>query len=329
MARAGGSGGAAAADAVGEALVAVLDGDLDRAERGLRRLAERDSDRAILHLALARLYRRRGEIGRAIQLHQNLLLREGLSKHERRLAQRGLADDFRSGGFLRRAEAAYEEVLAGDPRDPIALAGYLRVLEDRGELRRATEVAARLARVSGARTPWIEAQRWCALAKAEHADGHSDRARKAVGRALRADPDYGPAWLFLGELEAERGRARKALSAWTRGSQRDAGSAAEAYPKIEATHAALGRARDTERMLRGVLESQPGDEAALLALCRLLAARGETRAALATLEKESGSAAASLAIEVERCRLLLADDDPAARPALEALLDRVEGDLRA
>ena len=82
-------------------------------------------------------------------------------------------------------------------------------------------------------------------------------------------------------------------------------------------------------MLRGVLERTPGDEAALLALCRLLAARGDTRVALQTLEKEAGSAEDSLAVSVERCRLLLAEDDPAARPALEALLDRVEGDLRA
>ncbi len=326
----GGIGGAARAeDVVSRALVWVLDNDLDRAERVLRELAQRDSSRAVVHLALARIYRRRGEIGRAIQLHQNLLLREGLTKAEWRQAQRGLAEDFRSGGFLRRAEAAYEEVLAEDAKDPVALGGLLRVLEDRGEQRRAIDIADRLGRVAGTRSPWVQAQRWCALARAEHAEGRSAEARKAVGKALRADPDHGPSWLLLGELEAERGRTRKALAAWCRAAERDPGVAAEAYPKIEATHAALGRPRDTEGLLRRALERNARDVDALLALGRLLAARGDAREALDLLEKEAGVEPAPLALETLRCRLLLAEEDADARPALEALLDRLERDLSA
>lgn len=132
---------------------------------------------------------------------------------------------------------------------------------------------------------------------------------------------------MLGELEAERGRTRKALSAWQRAAERDPSVAALAYPKIEATHAALGRPRDTERWLRRTLERRPGDEATLIALCRVLSARGETREALQVLEKEGNVAAVPLSLALLRCRLLLAEDDKGARAALEALLDRVEGDL--
>jgi lipopolysaccharide biosynthesis regulator YciM len=321
------AGAAEAEDVLSQALVWILDNDLDRAEVALRELAQRNSDRAILHLALARVYRRRGEIGRAIQLHQNLLLREGLSKTERRQAKRGLAEDFRSGGFLRRAEAAYEELLAEDSKDPVALGGLLRVLEDRGELRRVIDVAGRLRRVSGDRSAWAQAQQWCALAKAEHAQGRSVEARKALGRALRADPDHGASWLLLGELEAERGRTRKALTAWRRAAERDPASAAEAYPKIEATNAALGRPRDTEQLLRRALEEKAGDEDALLALCHLLEARGDAREALDLLEKERGVDVAPLALASLRCRLLLAEEDTGARPALETLLDRIDRDL--
>jgi lipopolysaccharide biosynthesis regulator YciM len=321
----GGIGGAAGAHRIlGQVLVWVVDGELDRAERALRTLAQEHSDEAILHLALARVYRRRGEIGRAIQLHQNLLLREGLSKDDRRDAHRGLAEDFRSGGFIRRAEAAYEEVLAADPRDPIALAGLLRILEDRGELRRAIDMAKRLGRATGNVSPWVEAQRWCAFARAEAAEGRNPEARKAAARALRADPDHGGAWLLLGELEAERGRTGKALAAWQRAAERDPASAAAAYPKIEATHAALGRPRDTERLLKRVLQQKPGDEAALAALCRLLAARGEVSAALDVLEKAGSIESAPLMVALLRCRLLLGEAEADPRPALEAFLDRIE-----
>ncbi len=53
--------------------------------------------------ALARLYRQQGEFGRAIQLHQNLLLRRDLDAEQRIEVLGELAEDFRKAGFLRRA----------------------------------------------------------------------------------------------------------------------------------------------------------------------------------------------------------------------------------
>ena len=64
------------------------------------------------HLALGRLYRMRGEVGRAIRVHQNLLLRSDLAREHMQTALEDLAEDFRQGGFLQRAIASYEEVLA-------------------------------------------------------------------------------------------------------------------------------------------------------------------------------------------------------------------------
>src|SRR5690606_26718184 len=101
--------------AVRRALVAVLDGDLERAEALLAGVVQRDSQELDVYLALARLFRQRGEIGRAIHVHQSLLLRPDVGGEARFAALVGLADDFRAGGFLRRAIAAYEEVLAERP----------------------------------------------------------------------------------------------------------------------------------------------------------------------------------------------------------------------
>ena len=54
------------------ALLSVLDQNLDRAEETLVRALRSDADGFESYLALARLYRMRGEIGRAIRVHQNL-----------------------------------------------------------------------------------------------------------------------------------------------------------------------------------------------------------------------------------------------------------------
>jgi lipopolysaccharide biosynthesis regulator YciM len=98
-------------------------------------------------------------------------------------------------------------------------------------------------------------------------------------KALRRDPSSAPAWLNLGELEAEKGHAKRALAAWRKIPEVDRRRAAEVYPRLEATYAAVGRARDFEGELSKRLKEAPDDGVARLALARSLAARGEMEGA--------------------------------------------------
>ncbi len=68
------------------ALLATLDRDLDRAEELLSRAVRIDSSGVEPFVALGRLFRMRGEIGRAIRIHQNLLLRPELVTEDRLLS---------------------------------------------------------------------------------------------------------------------------------------------------------------------------------------------------------------------------------------------------
>ena len=99
-----------------KALLAVLDRDLDSAEALLTHAVGLDTKQVEPYMALARLYRMRGEIGRAIRMHQNLLLRADLTKEQTVVALVDLASDFRQGGFLQRAIASYDEALSHDPK---------------------------------------------------------------------------------------------------------------------------------------------------------------------------------------------------------------------
>jgi lipopolysaccharide biosynthesis regulator YciM len=265
--------------ALREVLRLVLDDDLEAAEKILARIVKDDSDQIDAYLALARLYRRRGETGRAIRLHQNLLLRTDLPPEVRDEALLGLAGDFRQGGFLQRAIAAYEEVLDRRPRDVVSLRALVRLHADVRSFPRALELSRRLARVEGGDGRGEEARLLVESAEAAIAEGRSDEARRALKKALRRDPSSAPAWLNLGELEAEKGHAKRALAAWRKVPEVDRRRAPEVYPRLEATYAALGRARDFETELRKRLEEEPDDGEARLALARALAARGEMEGA--------------------------------------------------
>ncbi len=297
--RAFGSGGRtqeARDDEFRKALLRLLDRDLGSAEEALTRAAQRDSTDIDAYLALAALFRTKGEIGRAIRIHQNLLLRPDLSDGEKNAALAGLALDFQRGGFLQRAIAAFEELLERDGKDATALAALAELHADARNWKRALEMTRRHAKVTGEDGRAAEADLWVRAAGAAQAEGRGDDARRDLRRALRKNPDSVDAWIALGALEADRGKDKKALAAWSKVPEIDRRAGPRVYPQIEATYAALGKSKDYEGFLRGLIEERPGDAGARLALVHGLLSRGDAteaeKEARALLERDASSLAA-------------------------------------
>lgn len=89
----------------------LLNEDHDKAIDAFVEVAKLDTETIELHFALGNLFRRRGEIERAIRVHQSLLSRADLPKEDRDHAQHEIAQDFFKAGMLDRAEAAFKAVL--------------------------------------------------------------------------------------------------------------------------------------------------------------------------------------------------------------------------
>jgi len=265
------------------ALLSVLDQNLDRAETALLRIVRSDADGVESYLALARLLRSRGEIGRAIRVHQNLLLRDDLRKDQRLTVLTDLAVDFSQGGYEDRAIACYEDVILDDKRNLDSLRALVPLCEQTGRYSRAIEYSRRLMRLEGSKRSGEEARLYAEMARAQFAEGEHDEARRSAKKALRCDQRCVDAWVLLGDLEAERGRAKAALAAWSEVPRLDRAAGSRVYTKLEATHAALGRIRDFESFVRGLLEEQPHDADARRALATLLAARGDVDAGVSEL----------------------------------------------
>jgi lipopolysaccharide biosynthesis regulator YciM len=306
-------------------LSALLEDDLDGAEAALAALVRDDSSQIEVYLLLGQLYRRRGEIARAIRVHQNLLLREDLGDAHRERALRGLARDFRKGGFLTRAIAAYEELRDRCPRDPETLAALARLRADARDFDGALDAQRRWARVSGEDGRPGEAALWLERSEAERAEGRVDTARRALAKSLKLARDQGPAWLRLGELEAERGKPKKAVAAWRKALEADRRVAAAVYPQLEAALSELGRSAQYEGDLRARVEADPHDAGARLALSRSLATRGEAGAALEEIEALLTHEPERLDLHAARARLLLvAGREGEAAKALGALVEVLE-----
>lgn len=294
--------------ALRSALLAVLDRDLDKAEEQLARAVRVDADGVESYLALARLYRSRGEIGRAIRVHQNLILRDDLTKKQRLTALVDLGADYRQGGFLQRAIATFEDVLVQDKHHLEALRALVVLLARARNYARAIELSRKLAKFEGRERGPAEARLYVGMARAAHAEGDHDEARRATKKALREDKRCVEAWVLLGELETERGRSKAALAAWSEVPRLDLRSGPRIYDQLEAAYAAVGRGREFEAFLRGLLEDHPGDVGVLRALARLLAARGDLDAAVAELRLLQGPELDDLGARAALGRILLANN---------------------
>src|SRR5690606_22992622 len=89
----------------------ILNEEPDRAIDAFVEVAKLDPETTELHFALGSLFRRRGEMERAIRVHQSLLSRADLPQAEREHALHEIAHDYLKAGMLDRAEQAFQQVL--------------------------------------------------------------------------------------------------------------------------------------------------------------------------------------------------------------------------
>ncbi|MBV2180489.1 MAG: lipopolysaccharide assembly protein LapB [Castellaniella sp.] len=121
----------------------LLNEEPDRAIDAFIEVAKLDPETTELHFALGSLFRRRGEIERAIRVHQSLLSREDLPLADRENAQFELAQDFLKAGMLDRAEHGFQAI-AHTRYAQEAIRALIRIYESEHDWPRAIEAVQQL-----------------------------------------------------------------------------------------------------------------------------------------------------------------------------------------
>jgi lipopolysaccharide biosynthesis regulator YciM len=248
----------------------VLSDDSDAAIAALSDAARLGTEEAIdTYLALGALFRRTGDLSRAVRLHRNMLVYPGLDPARAAEVERELAEDYRRSGMLE--EAA--ELLRPRATSDRASAELLReVLADQGRWTEAAEVQRRF---GGEGPDPLLAHLWAGAARAE-LDASPGSAEAHARRAVEADPASPDALLALAEVEAAGRRWPVALDAVDRALAADPRCAVLAWPALE-------RIRDRDgalALLERSIEAAPGDAALRMLQGRLLHAEGRSGEAL-------------------------------------------------
>src|SRR5215813_4812118 len=198
--------------------------------RGLNFLINQQPDKAIeafievvkvdpqtveLHFALGNLFRRRGEVERAIRMHQNLADRADLATEQRVSAVFELGQDYLKAGLLDRAEEMFQK-LAGTPYEQSAFKFLLEIYEQEKDWLQAIDVSRRMDSVTGQSSQREIAHFYCELAQSEMTHSRPEQARSYLQEALNINRKCVRAHVLLGDIALSERQPEEAIECWKR-----------------------------------------------------------------------------------------------------------------
>jgi len=239
--------------------------------RGLNFLINQQPDKAIeafievvkvdpqtveLHFALGSLFRRRGEVERAIRMHQNLVDRADLATEQRLTALYELAQDYLKAGLLDRAEDMFLK-LEGTSYEQSALKFLLEIYEQEKDWMKAIDASRRMDAVTGHSSQREIAHFYCELGQSEMTHSRPERARGYLEEALNVNRKCARAYLLLGDLALQQGKTTEAIDWWKRIEGQNPAYLPLAAERFLGAYRQLGRLDEGVSLLRGYLTSYP------------------------------------------------------------------------
>ncbi len=234
-----------------------LDDRPDKAVDLFVRVLDVNEETVETHLALGSVFRRRGEVDRAIQIHQNLVARTSLSNEQRARALLELGEDYMRSGLLDRAEGLFGRLLNFPAHEGTALHNLSLIhQQERGWLA-AIDDCRRLEEVTGRSLRTEIAHFYCELAIESRQEGDASTAGTLLEQALLADPACARALLMSARLAIKSGLYERAEELLKCVEQRTPSFTIEIITPLRECFEARGRLRDLLDYLLEVLNRHP------------------------------------------------------------------------
>ena len=234
----------------------LLNEQPDKAIESFIEVVKVDPQTIDLHFALGSLFRRQGEIDRAIRMHQNLLDRPDLPADKRTIATYELAQDFHRAGLLDRAEELFNK-LNGTPYEHSSLAHLISIYETEKDWGKAIAATRRMEAL--AKQPYFKeiAQYHCELAQAALLKADYASATSELDAAFAAYRGCARATLLAGDADAQQGKATEAIAAWRKIESQNPPFLALAADRFADAYRKQGDAAQGIRVLRSYQAQYP------------------------------------------------------------------------
>ena len=235
----------------------LLNEQTDQALEHFLEMVRVDDNTIETHFALGSLFRRRGEVDRAIRIHQNIIARPDLASEQRDQAIYSLAKDYQRAGLLDRAENMFARLAQGSRYQVEALEQLCRIYEQEKEWEKAIDAGQQLERLSGESLALQIAHYYCELAEQASEQGDFAAARAYVKKSQSGRRRTQRGALTRADVARAAGDYKTAIKLYNRILDEEAYLIAETLPRLVDTYNEEGSVSALQKDLAGLLKRNP------------------------------------------------------------------------
>jgi len=260
----------------------LLSDEPDKAVDTLMKMISVNNDTVETHIAMGNFFRHRGELDRAIRVHQNLISRDEINSQQESVALLELGTDYLLAGFLERAEGVFLQLLENERHFETAQKKLFNIYQVTKEWSKAIELASRSIQVTPKQQHLyvLLSHFYCEQAKIHLEEKDTDAAFVMLKKAIVIDGSQVRAWLELGKLSIEKEQYSEAINYLSEVPKRDLDWLGEAIPYLETCAAKTDGWDQLEIMLEPYWQKCASS---YISKVGLLARRGESEHAIEIL----------------------------------------------
>tara|TARA_B100001996_G_C18640873_1_gene585580 strand:+ start:456 stop:1625 length:1170 start_codon:yes stop_codon:yes gene_type:complete len=232
----------------------VLNEQPDKAIEVFIRMTEVDSETVETHLALGNLFRRRGEVDRAIRVHQNLIARPTLNQDQRAHALLELGMDYMRSGLLDRAEKLFLELVNLDLYLSEAYSHLLEIYQQEKDWENAISVAKKNEIISGENFSPIIAQFYCEIAENDLNIGKINNAKGKIDDAISFNSKCVRASIIEARIFQLKGKIDYAIKSYKRVELQDSNYITETISPLYDCYKEKGNINEFIKYLRELVK---------------------------------------------------------------------------
>jgi lipopolysaccharide assembly protein B len=234
----------------------VLSRKTDEALELFVQMAKVDEDTLETHFALGHLFRRRGEMERAIRVHENLLARPNLNDVQRHQAVFSLAEDYLGAGLFDRAEKLFGEITDSPTLAENALEKLVYIYEREREWQKAIEAQRKLEMVRGVKSSQL-AHYYCELADQARASGNLPLAHEYLRNTIRSESGQLRGTLIRAALAQEEKTFTQAIGLYEQTIEKDRHFITEVLPPLMQCYRSIDKLPYFDAKIERWLEQDP------------------------------------------------------------------------
>ncbi|MDG0800891.1 lipopolysaccharide assembly protein LapB [Pectobacterium polaris] len=242
----------------------LLSNQQDKAVELFLDMLKDDSNTFEAHLTLGNLFRSRGEVDRAIRIHQALTESASLTFEQRLLAVQQLGRDYMAAGLYDRAEESFNQLVDEEDFRRSALQQLLQIHQATSDWPTAIDVAEKLVKMGKDQLRVDIAHFYCELALLAMGSDDLDKALALLKKGAAADSQCARASIMMGRIYMAQQDYARAVEALRQVLDQDKELVSETLPMLQECYQHLDKPLDWANFIKRCVEENTGATAELM-----------------------------------------------------------------